>query len=196
MSAKGLETERRGRHEERVASWDLAAETTSAAAARTLTAEALRRWRVDDREDVDDIVLMVHELVTNAVVHGHGRVRLRLCLHGARHGPRLTAEVGDGNPAAPGPPGPGPEILCWAEGGRGLLLVGALASAFGTRPQGEGKTVWFSRDLRAVNAHPPGGGPPNGRPVTDPAHSSEIPDVPAVPGAAGAPAAAGPLASH
>ncbi|MFC5745425.1 ATP-binding protein [Actinomadura rugatobispora] len=149
MSANGLGVEGRGRQDQRVARWNLAAEAGSAAAARALTGQALREWQVNDQDDRDDIVLMVDELVTNAVVHGEGTVRLRLRLNGAH----LIAEVGDDNPAAPAPPGPGgePDVLRWAEDGRGLLLVGALATAYGTRPENRGKTVWFSRALRAVN---------------------------------------------
>ncbi|WP_395107049.1 ATP-binding protein [Actinomadura sp. SCN-SB] len=153
MSANGLGAEGRGPREERVALWDLPAETASAATARALTGAALREWRVPDQGDVDDIVLMVDELVTNAILHGSGRVRLRLRL--LPDEARLTAEVGDDNPVTPAPPGRGPGVLDWAEDGRGLLLVGALASAFGSRPEGHGKTVWFSRTLRSVNGHDP-----------------------------------------
>jgi anti-sigma regulatory factor (Ser/Thr protein kinase) len=162
LSANGLEVEGRGRHDERVARWDLPAETGSAATARALTCAALRHWGVAGQEDVDDIVLMVDELVTNAIVHGGGGVRLRLRLREAQ----ITAEVGDDNPVAPAPPGRGPGVLEWAEDGRGLLLVGALASAFGTRPEGRGKTVWFSRTLRSMNGHRPAtGGPPASPPT-------------------------------
>jgi anti-sigma regulatory factor (Ser/Thr protein kinase) len=132
-----------GRPGRRTAYWDLPAAAPSAARARTLAGRALREWNITHPEDVDDIVLMVDELVTNAIVHGRGRVRLRLRLDGAQ----LTVEVSDDDPAAPTPPRRAPGVLEWAEDGRGLLLVGTLASAFGTRPDGPGKTVWFSRLL-------------------------------------------------
>jgi anti-sigma regulatory factor (Ser/Thr protein kinase) len=154
LSTNGLGVEGRGRQDERVARWDLPAETGSAATARALTGEALRQWRVPDQADVDDIVLMVDELVTNAVLHGQGQVRLRLRMREAH----ITAEVGDDSPVRPAPPGRGPDLLEWAEDGRGLLLVGALASAFGTRPETHGKTVWFSRTLRSMNGHSPATG--------------------------------------
>ncbi|GAA2439966.1 ATP-binding protein [Actinomadura vinacea] len=147
MTANGLGVEGRGRQDERAASWELPAEPGSAAAARALTGQALREWRVNDQGDVDDIVLMVDELVTNAIVHGRGGVRLRLRLEDTL----LLAEIGDDHPASPTPPGPGHAVLEWAEDGRGLLLVGALATAFGTRPEARGKTVWFSRALSAVD---------------------------------------------
>ncbi|MFC6880935.1 ATP-binding protein [Actinomadura yumaensis] len=125
--------------------WDLPAEIRAAARARELTGRALRGWHVSDPTDVDDIVLMVDELITNAVVHGGGPVRLRLRLDGSR----VIGEVSDANPA--GPPAPKtPDPLDWAEAGRGLLLVGALSSDFGTRPDAVGKTVWFSRVLHGT----------------------------------------------
>jgi anti-sigma regulatory factor (Ser/Thr protein kinase) len=140
-----------GTHTGRAARWDLPAETGSAALARALTAEALRQWGVHDQGDIDDVILLIDELVTNAIVHGHGRVRLRLRLDGAH----LTAEVGDDNPVAPAPPGRGPDVLDWAEDGRGLLLVTTLATTFGTRPEPHGKTVWFSLTLHGPNGTRP-----------------------------------------
>ncbi|WP_067472147.1 ATP-binding protein [Actinomadura hibisca] len=156
MGTKGLgidgpaQHDRRAPHKARLAAWELAAETRAASRARDLTCRALREWRVPDPADIDDVVLMVDELITNAILHGTGPVRLRLRLDGAL----LTGEVGDGNPAAPAPPGPGPALLDWAEDGRGLLLVGALATEFGIRPEPAGKTVWFSRLLAGMNGGP------------------------------------------
>ncbi|QKG19015.1 ATP-binding protein [Actinomadura verrucosospora] len=150
------------------ATWELPAEPRSAARARALTAQALDAWRVTDPGDVGDIVLIVDELVTNAVVHGTGPVRLGLRLDGGR----LTGEVGDTEPAAPGPARPAPPVLDWAEAGRGLLLVTALATGFGARPHPAGKTVWFTRDLHHPGANAPataGGGPvPALQPVPPP----------------------------
>ncbi|MFF0517707.1 ATP-binding protein [Actinomadura nitritigenes] len=139
-----------GAGERRAASWELPAERRTAARARALTAQALDAWHVTDPGDVDDIVLMVDELVTNAVVHGTGPVRLGLRLDGAR----LTGEVGDADPAAPGGAPPAPPVLDWAEAGRGLLLVTALATGFGARTHPTGKTVWFTRDLHRAEGTP------------------------------------------
>lgn len=127
--------------------WDLAADTRAAAQARALTRRSLRRWRVTGTADIDDIVLIVDELVTNAVVHGTGPVHLALRLEATRAGVRLTGEIGDADPRAPGVPAGPPPVLDWSEAGRGLLLVASLATEFGARPAPPGKTIWFTRDL-------------------------------------------------
>ncbi|GAA2162703.1 ATP-binding protein [Actinomadura napierensis] len=137
----------------RAASWELPDDPRTASRARALTTRTLDAWHVTDPADVDDIVLIVDELVTNAVVHGAGPVRLALRLDGAR----LTGEVADAVAAAPPAGRPGPAVLDWSEAGRGLLLVTALATGFGARPHAAGKTVWFTRDLNRVNGHHPNG---------------------------------------
>ena len=55
---------------------------------------------------------------------------------------------------APPAPGAPPHVLDWAEAGRGLLLVAALATEFGAHPDGAGKTVWFTRLLSPLDSHP------------------------------------------
>ncbi|GAA1878855.1 ATP-binding protein [Actinomadura bangladeshensis] len=132
------------------AAWDLPAEARAASRARDLTARTLHRWHLADPAAAGDIVLMVDELVTNAVVHGTGPVRLALRLDGTL----LTAEVSDAHPAEPAVPGGPPRVLDWAEAGRGLLLVAALATEFGARPRPPGKTVWFTRDLAPAPTGP------------------------------------------
>src|SRR5512139_3000782 len=111
-------------HDRRAAGWELPADTRMVAEARAMTREVLAVWRVDDPADVDDIVLMVDELVTNAIVHGRGPVRLRLRVDGRL----LTGEIADAGRRAL-PPGHG---VAWrSEAGRGLGLVAALAHDFG-----------------------------------------------------------------
>ncbi|WP_084000476.1 ATP-binding protein [Actinomadura kijaniata] len=130
--------------------WEPPPDLRAAAHARAFTLRALRD-RTADRGAIDDIVLMVDELITNAVLHGTGPVRLRLRLSG----PLLTGEIHDAGAAAPAPPGPGPALTDWSEDGRGLLLVAALATDFGIRPEPPGKTVWFTR-LLGGDHHPNG----------------------------------------
>jgi anti-anti-sigma factor len=123
---------------------------TAPAAARRFVRDTCWSWRleaVDDPNDpmeglrvqdlIDRAVLAASELVTNAVVHTKGPLRLRLALRGER----LHLAVGDQSPrllrlaANPGDPE--------AEGGRGLLVVDQLASSWGMQhpPEG-GKVIW------------------------------------------------------
>lgn len=81
---------------------------------------------------VDDALLIVTELATNALRHGAGQPILRLSV-GAGH---VRIEVFDDDPAPPvrRPSG--------ADGGWGLALVERLSLAWGTASHGLGKVVW------------------------------------------------------
>lgn len=80
--------------------------------------------------------LMTSEVVTNALLHGQGLVRL-----GVHAGTLIVrVEVGDDNPRHPQAPAVDDEAEC----GRGMLIVAALASAWGVEDDLDGgKTVWF-----------------------------------------------------
>jgi anti-sigma regulatory factor (Ser/Thr protein kinase) len=80
----------------------------------------------------EDVVLMVSELVTNALVHGTGTISLRIDIASDA----LRIEVSDdGNVRVAPSPTPG------AHGGWGLRIVDQLADDWGVR---EGSTkVWF-----------------------------------------------------
>lgn len=114
----------------------------SVAAARHATARALTEWGVDEG-GVADASLVVSELVTNAVRHGHvpGRLaelRLEFDLEKA-----VTVEVSDAGDRHPPRTSVGTaEVEALAESGRGLTLVAALADAWGVRDRVIGKTVW------------------------------------------------------
>ena len=87
---------------------------------------------------LDVALLLTSELVTNAVKYGGPRIVLTL-----RDEPEvLRIEVHDDGPTAPR----ASEAATEAVGGRGLALVGSLASDWGTRtePDTPGKTVWFA----------------------------------------------------
>jgi anti-sigma regulatory factor (Ser/Thr protein kinase) len=91
---------------------------------------------------VDDAMLIVSELVTNALVHGEGALRVRIDADADTGSVRLT--VADERPygGLPLPAQPGHD----AEAGRGLLLVDALSMRWGSRPVAEtpalGTAVW------------------------------------------------------
>jgi DNA-binding response OmpR family regulator/two-component sensor histidine kinase len=108
-------------------------------AARTLVRETLAQWRVRERT-AGDAVLLVSEMVTNAILHGLPTIRLRL-----RRSPAdgLVIEVDDGARVPPRRRHPTPDD----EHGRGLQLVAMLAGRWGTRPTASGKTVWCHMPL-------------------------------------------------
>nr|BFD81091.1 SpoIIE family protein phosphatase [Streptomyces sp. Xyl84] len=101
--------------------------------ARRFTRRTLRSWGVG--EDADAALLVVSELVTNALVHTEGPVRLDLTL--AHH--RLRIAVADASPRTPVKP---TDIGWAATGGRGILLVEAVSTAWGALPVSGGKQVW------------------------------------------------------
>ncbi|MFZ3555034.1 MULTISPECIES: ATP-binding protein [unclassified Streptomyces] len=96
---------------------------TAAGRARQLTQSFLSRPRprrtVITAEHLGDAGLVVSELVTNAVEHGHGDCRLRLTVSGTR----VTIEVHDDNPSGPRIQ----PVSRQAENGRGMTIVHALA---------------------------------------------------------------------
>lgn len=84
---------------------------------------------------MDAVLLVVSELVTNALVHTDGRVRLDLTFVNRR----LRVAVADSSPRTPVKPAG----ISWeATGGRGILLVEAMAASWGTVPVSGGKQVW------------------------------------------------------
>ncbi|ARF57550.1 ATP-binding protein [Streptomyces gilvosporeus] len=114
-------------------------ERRSVRRAREFARSALADW--DVRRRVEDVVLCVSELATNAVLHGvpPGRgYRLWLAL-GAEDGV-LRVEVhdsGDGEPRVPERGRAADE-----ESGRGLWLVSVLADKWGVEERRPGKIVW------------------------------------------------------
>ncbi|GGW37621.1 hypothetical protein GCM10010503_12050 [Streptomyces lucensis JCM 4490] len=130
----------RGRATAWDASWPLGRELTSVRRARRLVTAQLDDWAVADLADAAE--LLVSELVTNALRHTRGPLRLNLRLSGTR----LLCEVEDTEPVDPVRGTGDPD----AEGGRGVELVGLLADAWGSTRTATGKTIWF--ELRAEDA--------------------------------------------
>ncbi|MFF0700386.1 SpoIIE family protein phosphatase [Streptomyces tendae] len=115
------------------ATWRLPARDDAAARARALVAALLRQWRTRDSTR-DSVLLLVSELVTNAVRFAGGPITVRLI----RAGSGLLCEVGDtGN----GRPRLGRGGLL-DDGGRGLHVVHRLTSRWGVRWTDTGKVVW------------------------------------------------------
>ncbi|CAN3983067.1 SpoIIE family protein phosphatase [Kitasatospora purpeofusca] len=125
----------------------------SASAARAFVRDALLGWGLP--EVVDDAVVLVSELVTNAVVHAgtaaevcclreDGTVRIEVTDHHPERGLPTFADVpttaSDHYADADG------------EGGRGLLMCAALAERWGVEYGSGRKTVWFRLALPAHTA--------------------------------------------
>ncbi len=120
----------------------LAAEPASAGAARQYVSSMLTNWGCTDLDDI--AVLLVSELVTNALLHaGPGEILLTLTL-GAEE---FRVEVRDASQRAPQPRHYSSE----SGTGRGLMLIGDLASDWGVDPDADGKTVWFSLALDSAH---------------------------------------------
>ncbi|MFF9059919.1 ATP-binding protein [Streptomyces sp. NPDC101213] len=96
-----------------------------------------------DEPLAETLILLVSELVTNAVVHTGRPAVLRLSLPGVEAG-RTTVrlEVADSSSRAPVPRCVGDE----ATGGRGLALVDGLADRWGWSVEGPGKRIWCEVD--------------------------------------------------
>ncbi|MGO1316902.1 MAG: ATP-binding protein [Cellulomonadaceae bacterium] len=112
-------------------------ELTAIAPARRWAAERLRASGVTGHT-LDVLVLLVSEVVTNAIVHARPPVTLHLSLSSGT----VRVEVGDFAREVPVVKRPSPS----ADGGRGVALIDTLASRWGTTLQPESgalKSVWF-----------------------------------------------------
>jgi anti-sigma regulatory factor (Ser/Thr protein kinase) len=121
---------------EKVATWELPVEATSAAQARMLTASQLAEWGLE--EMVFTTELIVSELVTNAYRYGSGPIALRLI-----RDDHLICEVSDTGSTSPHLR----RARTTDEGGRGLFLVAQLSERWGTRYTRDGKTIWTEQPL-------------------------------------------------
>jgi anti-sigma regulatory factor (Ser/Thr protein kinase) len=88
----------------------------------------------------DDAVLMISELVTNAVRHARSQLRIMVSI--TDH--TLRVEVSDDDPTLPVASDPKHH----ATSGRGLRIVDGLADRWGITPNSAGKVVWFELHLR------------------------------------------------
>jgi anti-anti-sigma factor len=111
---------------------------TAAAAGRQFVGEVCGHWGLQVL--AEPAALLASELVTNAVVHAHTALELRVELRGSR----LQVAVHDQDPNLLG-------LLAAKDGtgrGLGLQIVDQVAKAWGVRQDGaRGKSVWFTLDL-------------------------------------------------
>jgi len=115
--------------------------------ARRFTRRTLAAWRLD--RIADDTALVVSELVTNAVAASGMAPAAQVALYLALDLDRLFILVWDGSPRQPEYRGPAGE---YAETGRGLGIVSAIADRWGTVTLGAGKIVWAQLALTRRNA--------------------------------------------
>jgi DNA-binding response OmpR family regulator len=132
-----------GRRESRQVRLELVPELRCVAAARRFLFRTLAAW--DIPQLFPDAVIVVSELVTNAITHAPAPGELRLSLLPDV----LRVAVTDSGTGAPEPR----QASATREGGRGLYLVDALTSAWGMEPVPDGgKVVWaeLTREGRGV----------------------------------------------
>jgi anti-sigma regulatory factor (Ser/Thr protein kinase) len=108
----------------------------SARQARAFVAAGLRTAGVSDTGLADRMAMVTSELVTNAVLHARTEIEVRLAVDDRE----IHLQVSD--QASPRPCRAPPSTT--ATSGRGLVLVDALADAWGVSAPdgGTGKTVW------------------------------------------------------
>jgi anti-sigma regulatory factor (Ser/Thr protein kinase) len=96
-------------------------------------------------DDIDDALLVVSELITNAVTHARPPVTLHVRLCSAAR--TLTVSVADGGACPTG----GATARAAHEHGRGRKVIAAIAAAMGSTSTGPGNGKvhhWAALDLR------------------------------------------------
>ncbi|GAQ58973.1 ATP-binding protein [Streptomyces acidiscabies] len=135
-----------------VASARLVAAPLAVSVSRLVVRHTLKVWDLDDHTDTAGLVMS--ELVTNAVKatnDPHGVIGVQLCAVASS----LYVEVWD-TKADTLPVRKRPKTD--AEGGRGLLLIDAVAESWGTEPSRTGgKIVWADLGLGWPLTAPPSG---------------------------------------
>jgi len=124
----------------------LPAEDHSVRLARNAAHVVLGAWRLDHMQET--AVLIVSELVTNAVRHARETDVVDVDLHATRT--CLRIEIQDCDRHWPQPRIPGG----FEESGFGFVLVDALADKWGVRETTTGKAVWAELDVRRDGVSP------------------------------------------
>ncbi|MFD5843971.1 SpoIIE family protein phosphatase [Streptomyces chartreusis] len=121
---------------DRTASWDVPDEASAVARVRAAAARTLEKWGLEEEAFTTELILS--ELVTNALRHATGPIRVRLI-----RDLTLICEVSDGSSTAPHLR----SAAATDEGGRGLFLVAQFAERWGTRYTADGKVIWTEQPL-------------------------------------------------
>jgi serine/threonine-protein kinase RsbW len=124
----------------------LPAEDHSVRLARNAAHVVLGAWRLAHMQET--AVLIVSELVTNAVRHARETDVVDVDLHATRT--CLRIEIQDCDRQWPQPRIPGG----FEESGFGFVLVDALAAKWGVRETTTGKAVWAELDIRRDGVSP------------------------------------------
>ena len=101
-------------------------------ATRHFVVDTLRLWGF--HRLVDDVLLVVSELATNAVIHARSDFIVSL----SSHDDAVRVSVRDSSLALPVLRNPPPTSVS----GRGLILVASIAQRWGIEPVSDGKVVW------------------------------------------------------
>ncbi|MET8949054.1 SpoIIE family protein phosphatase, partial [Streptomyces sp. NPDC004542] len=124
---------------DRIATWDLPADPALVSEVRAGADRRLADWGVDEAAFAAELILS--ELITNAIRHGAGPIRVRLL-----YDRNLICEVSDASNTAPHLR----RAASTDEGGRGLFLVAQLSRSWGTRYLPQGKVIWAECGLDAA----------------------------------------------
>jgi anti-sigma regulatory factor (Ser/Thr protein kinase) len=114
--------------------FDLPAHQTSPNAARHAVRSVLTAWGYYHREWTDLVMVVVSELVTNAIRHGGGCVGVDLQARETD----VVVSVADGSSVLPRRRHP----ASGESNGRGILLIETLAASWGVTEHHGGKRVW------------------------------------------------------
>ncbi|MFD8955020.1 ATP-binding protein [Streptomyces xanthophaeus] len=113
----------------------------SAADARRAVEQALGIWKIGE-DCFNSVMIVVSELVTNAIEHALPPLELRLYLYREQPCNQIWVGVVDGGPASCN--GSWSTSCAEEECGRGMVIVDALAEMHGVRIQPEGSTTHWA----------------------------------------------------
>lgn len=127
-------------------------DTRNVAAAREFLRDVLRRQGPRAGESQEVVVLLVSELVTNAITHAASPARLSVRVDDDA----IWVGVGDDDPTVPTPVSHDTD----EPGGLGLWLIDELAGDWGVEADGPdpGKIVWFTVPVATEPAAAPSAG--------------------------------------